>query len=42
MAHDDDYDDDRDYDEDDDGEGTTEAQVWQLLLLINPGDAVAK
>ena len=38
MAHDDDYEDDRDYDEDDDGEGSTEAQVWQLLLLINPGD----
>ncbi|URL59682.1 hypothetical protein IM816_06195 [Luteibacter flocculans] len=37
MAYDDDYE-DRDYDEDEDGEDSTETQVWQLLLLINPGD----
>jgi len=32
----DDYDDERD--DDDDGDDSVESQVWQLLLLINPGD----
>lgn len=35
MRDDDDFDDDREDDEDD---GSVEARVWQLLLLINPGD----
>jgi hypothetical protein len=35
-SYDDDYE-ERDYD-DDDSEDTVEKHVWQLLLLINPGD----
>ncbi|SEV87058.1 hypothetical protein [Luteibacter sp. 329MFSha] len=35
---DDDYDDRFDHDDDEDAEDTVEKQVWQLLLLINPGD----
>lgn len=35
--YEDDYDHDRDFD-DEDGEETVESYVWQLLLMINPGD----
>lgn len=37
TSYDDDFTDERDYD-DEDGDDSVEAQVWQLLLLINPGD----
>ncbi|MDR6641670.1 MULTISPECIES: DUF6630 family protein [Luteibacter] len=37
MSYDDDYPEEREYD-DEEGEDTVESQVWQLLLLINPGD----
>lgn len=36
MSHDDDVDSGQDFD--DPGEASVEARVWQLLLLINPGD----
>lgn len=36
-SYDDDYPEERE-DDDEDGEGSAEALVWQLLLLINPGD----
>lgn len=35
MRDDDDFEDDRDFDDEDE---SVEAKVWQLLLLINPGD----
>lgn len=38
-ASDDDYDDEREFDDAD--EDSIEAKVWQLLLLINPGDEEA-
>lgn len=38
MSHFDDDDFDHGQDLDDDGDDSTESRVWQLLLLINPGD----
>lgn len=38
MRDDDDFDDSPDFDDEDD---SVEAQIWQLLLLINPGDEEA-
>jgi hypothetical protein len=39
--YDDDYDYERELDDDDDDEESVEKRVWQLLLLINPGDEEA-
>ena len=40
TSYDDDSYEERDYD-DDDSEDTVEKYVWQLLLMINPGDEEA-